>query len=472
MGAGAAKELVDASKGATDEDLKKACAELSKDERTKLMGALGNLTYPPNGVWEGLAAHEEWIKAGCGDGNYVVDDSPYGPMKFPDIDCLDKMPNLDGYNSYCAEEFRLKPSIYDAMKTRKTPMGVGLARCIKTGMDCKGHPNIKMCGLVAGDEESYKVFAEIFDPVIDKRHGGYAASAKHVTDMNPANLLTSKGVKIDPTGKYTLTTRCRTGRSVRGFKLPPAISFQERRDLEALCAKALLTLEGDLKGDYFPLQGSRSYKAKPTGMSKEEEELFRKSGNLFQEPDSPLLLSGGMGRHWPDGRGIFANNARNFFVWINEEDHLRIVSMEKGDNVDAIFRRFAAASEGVLKSVKAAGYDFMHNDHLGWVLTCPSNLGTGLRAGTIVKVPKLSARSDFKKLCGQLGLQARGTAGVDSVSTDGRFDISNADRIGKSETHLVNIFIDGVRRFILWEQALEKGQDVENEIKTAKPWAP
>merc|ERR1712238_278737 len=61
-------------------------------------------------------------------------------------------------------------------------------------------------------------------------------------------------------------------------------------------------------------------------------------GNLFQEPDSTLLLSSGCGRHWPDARGIFHNKAKNFFVWINEEDHSRIISMEKGANIHAIFR--------------------------------------------------------------------------------------------------------------------------------------
>ena len=85
----------------------------------------------------------------------------------------------------------------------------------------------------------------------------------------------------------------------------------------------------------------------------------------------------------------------------------------------------------------------MHNEHLGWVLTCPSNLGTGLRAGCMVKVPKFSARSDFKAVLAKMGLQARGTAGVDSASTGGTWDISNADRIGKSEVQLVNIFIEG-----------------------------
>ena len=62
-------------------------------------------------------------------------------------------------------------------------------------------------------------------------------------------------------------------------------------------------MEGDLKGDYFPLHGSRSYAPKPNGMTEEKEEQLRKAGNLFQEPDSTLLLSSGCGRHWPDARG-------------------------------------------------------------------------------------------------------------------------------------------------------------------------
>ena len=52
--------------------------------------------------------------------------------------------------------------------------------------------------------------------------------------------------------------------------------------MEAVIVKGLLSLEGDLKGDYFPLHGSRSYAAKPEGMSLEKEEELRTNGNLFQ----------------------------------------------------------------------------------------------------------------------------------------------------------------------------------------------
>jgi creatine kinase len=78
--------------------------------------------------------------------------------------------------------------------------------------------------------------------------------------------------------------------------------------------------------------------------------------------------------------------------------------MEKGDNVHAIFNRFAKATSVIADVLKSMGKDFMHNDHLGYILTCPSNLGTGLRAGCMVKLPLLSGRKDFREICGKLGL--------------------------------------------------------------------
>ena len=91
--------------------------------------------------------------------------------------------------------------------------------------------------MVAGDEESYELFKDLFDPVISARHNGYAADAKHPTCLD-VGLLSD--TKIDPTGKYVITTRCRTGRSVRGFRLPPVTQFEERRKLENAIVTSLL----------------------------------------------------------------------------------------------------------------------------------------------------------------------------------------------------------------------------------------
>uniref|UniRef100_A0A8C4KMU1 Creatine kinase U-type, mitochondrial n=1 Tax=Dromaius novaehollandiae TaxID=8790 RepID=A0A8C4KMU1_DRONO len=121
------------------------------------------------------------------------------------------------------------------------------------------------------------------------------------------------------------------------------------------------------------------------------------------------------------------NNEKTFLIWINEEDHTRIISMEKGGNMKRVFERFCRG----LKEER--GWEFMWNERLGYILTCPSNLGTGLRAGVHIKLPLLSKDSRFPKILENLRLQKRGTGGVDTAATGSVFDISNLDRLGKSE---------------------------------------
>ena len=111
---------------------------------------------------------------------------------------------------------------------------------------------------------------------------------------------------------------------------------------------------------------------------------------LFDKPVSPLLTCAGMARDWPDARGIWHNRDKNFLIWLNEEDHTRVISMEKGGDMRAVFDRFCSGLKEVERLIKRQGHEFMWNQHLGYILTCPSNLGTGLRAGVHVKLPHLS----------------------------------------------------------------------------------
>lgn len=58
-----------------------------------------------------------------------------------------------------------------------------------------GHPFIMTVGCVAGDEESYEVFKDLFDPIISDRHSGYKPTDKHHTDLNWENLKVWKNTK-------------------------------------------------------------------------------------------------------------------------------------------------------------------------------------------------------------------------------------------------------------------------------------
>ena len=48
--------------------------------------------------------------------------------------------------------------------------------------------------------------------------------------------------------------------------------------------------------------------------------------------------------NWPTGRGIFFSNNKKFLVWVNEEDHLRIISMQQGGNLAEVWKRLVTVS--------------------------------------------------------------------------------------------------------------------------------
>ncbi|XP_026554341.1 creatine kinase B-type [Pseudonaja textilis] len=364
----------------------------------------------------------------------------------------DEYPDLSLHNNHMASVLTLE--LYSKLKDKQTSTGFTVDDCIQTGVDNPGHPYIKTVGCVAGDEDSYVTFCDLFDPVIEDRHGGYKPTDQHKTDLNPDNL--KGGDDLDP--NYVLSSRVRTGRSIRGFCLPPHCSRGERRAIEKLSVEALASLEGDFSGKYYALKN----------LTDAEQQQLIDDHFLFDKPVSPLLLASGMARDWPDGRGIWHNDNKTFLVWINEEDHLRIISMQKGGNMKEVFARFCSGLTQLETLFKSQNYEFMWNSHLGYILTCPSNLGTGLRAGVHVKLPNLSKHEKFGDILKRLRLQKRGTGGVDTAAVGGVFDISNADRLGFSEVELVQMVVDGVKLLIEMEKCLEKGQCINNMIPAQK----
>ncbi|XP_067294286.1 creatine kinase S-type, mitochondrial isoform X2 [Pseudorasbora parva] len=353
-------------------------------------------------------------------------------------------PDLRKHNNCMASA--LTPAIYGRLRDKLTPNNWSLDQCIQTGVDNPGHPFIKTVGMVAGDEETYEVFAEIFDPVIKDRHNGYdPTTMKHPTDLDSSKITSGM---FDE--NYVLSSRVRTGRSIRGLSLPPACTRAERREVERVVVQALSGLKEDLTGKYYSL----------TEMTDQEQQQLIDEHFLFDKPVSPLLTAAGMARDWPDARGIWHNNEKTFLIWINEEDHTRVISMEKGGNMKRVFERFCRGLTEVERLIQERGWEFMWNERLGYILTCPSNLGTGLRAGVHVRLPLLSKDLRFNKILDNLRLQKRGTGGVDTAAVGDTFDISNLDRLGKSEVELVQCVIDGVNYLIDCEKKLEKGQDI------------
>lgn len=184
-------------------------------------------------------------------------------------------------------------------------------------------------------------------------------------------------------------------------------------------------------------------------MTNEERNQLIEDHFLFKEGDR-FLESSGLNRDWPEGRGIFHNKEKTFLIWVNEEDQLRIISMQHGADIASVFQRLSIAATLIEKQTK-----FSKNEHLGYITSCPTNLGTALRASVHIKLPTLTKKpEELNKIAEFYHLQIRGIHGEHSEKTDGVYDISNMKRLGKSEVELVQEMYEGVKALIDKENML------------------
>ncbi|KAK8762479.1 hypothetical protein V5799_026255 [Amblyomma americanum] len=247
-------------------------------------------------------------------------------------------------------------------------------------------------------------------------------------------------VNVDPEGQYVISTRTRCGRSLEGYPFNPCLTEAQYREMENKVVSVLNSLDGEHQGTYYPL----------TGMSKEVQQQLIDDHFLFKEGDR-FLQAANACRFWPTGRGIFHNNAKTFLVWVNEEDHLRIISMQKGGDLKEVYGRMVRGVENIGKKLR-----FSRDSRLGYLTFCPTNLGTTIRASVHIKVPKLAAdKAKLDEIAAKYNLQVRGTRGEHTESEGGVYDISNKRRMGLTEYQAVREMQDGIQELIRLEKEMQ-----------------
>ncbi|KAF1397017.1 Creatine kinase B-type, partial [Spheniscus humboldti] len=359
----------------------------------------------------------------------------------------EEFPDLSVHNNHMAKVLTL--DLYKKLRDKQTSSGFTLDDVIQTGVDNPGNgwgPGLVLLGHVpCCDLTNQFPDTSIINIKMAQLNNQRLPPDEEYPDLSTHNNHMAKVLTLD------LYKKLRDRVTPSGFTLDDVIQT-------GVDNPALGSLEGDLKGKYYALRN----------MTDAEQQQLIDDHFLFDKPVSPLLLASGMARDWPDARGIWHNDNKTFLVWINEEDHLRVISMQKGGNMKEVFTRFCTGLTQIETLFKSKKSEFMWNPHLGYILTCPSNLGTGLRAGVHIKLPNLGKHEKFGEVLKRLRLQKRGTGGVDTAAVGGVFDVSNADRLGFSEVELVQMVVDGVKLLIEMEKRLEKGQSIDDLIPAQK----
>lgn len=364
---------------------------------------------------------------------------------------VDVAPDLSRHGPHALIRKYLTPDVYQALAPLQTVNGVRLEDIIRAGITLPwgADPPRGIAGIYAGDADSYQVFAPLLDPLIEDYHRAGVRKRglqRHRTNLNPQSLLQQE---LDPEGHYILSTRMRLARSLEGYRFAPCLTRTERRRIAAILEECTSSWPGKYRWI--------------KDMSNDEHDDLIQRAVLFPDPDD-FALAAGTHRDWPDGRAIYYHpkESPELIVWVNNEDHIWIISYAKGGDVQGVFARLSRAAWSLESELAVRGHAFVEDRRLGFLNASPANIGPALRASVYVKLVHLGKQPGFGALIHKLRLDAR--AQYDEPSGKGYtgiFHIANAEALGKSEVDLINIMIVGVAGLIDIEKRLAQGEEID-----------
>lgn len=160
-------------------------------------------------------------------------------------------------------------------------------------------------------------------------------------------------------------------------------------------------------------------------------------------------LLGGNGSGPADGIAVVLSGHEPWSVMVNEEDHLRLQSLLAGLRLSEAWNLVDRLDEDLGQQLP---YAFHHE--FGFLTSCPTNVGTGVRASVLMHLPGLVLTKEIGKVLqgiSQVGLTVRGLYGEGSEVVGNFFQVSNQTTLGKSEEDLIDQLDRIVRQVLEYE---------------------
>jgi len=148
---------------------------------------------------------------------------------------------------------------------------------------------------------------------------------------------------------------------------------------------------------------------------------------------------------------VILNKNQSVSIMINEEDHIRIQCLYPGFQLEEAYKS-ANAIDDTFEEALPYAYD----ETKGYLTTCPTNVGTGLRASVMMHLPALVLTQQINRILSavtQVGLAVRGLYGEGSEALGNLFQVSNQITLGQSEEEIINNLYSVVKQIIEHEKA-------------------
>lgn len=220
--------------------------------------------------------------------------------------------------------------------------------------------------------------------------------------------LETQGIDED----VVVSTRIRLARNIEKYKFPNLIDIEEAENITEDILKALNKVEKE-----YQFYRNR--------------DLDQTERNVFVEKH---LISPNLSGRVEYG-SFFVRKDEKSTIMINEEDHIRIQVLLAGLNIEEGWKICSSIDDELEKSIKYA-----FHERFGYLTSCPTNVGTGLRASVMLHLPALSITGQINNIMEglrKMGLTVRGLYGEGSKALGNLYQISNQTSIGEKEEDVI-----------------------------------
>lgn len=132
---------------------------------------------------------------------------------------------------------------------------------------------------------------------------------------------------------------------------------------------------------------------------------------------------------------ILINTEENICILLNEEDHIRIQVFSSGLELDNLLNLIIEIDEKIGSII-----NYSYSEKYGFLTTCPTNVGTGLKASVMVHLPALTQTRNINKILqiiNNFGMNIRGIYGEGTEAKGDLYQISNKQTLGITEKEII-----------------------------------
>lgn len=239
-----------------------------------------------------------------------------------------------------------------------------------------------------------------------------------------------------PEGDVVLSSRIRLARNLNGVPFPGQADAEQLKRIDSRIVASVRDL----------FQTAEKHRYQLLNMEKLTEQerriLVEKHLTSLKHVQEPV------------SRSLIVRDDTAVSIMVNEEDHFRIQSLTAGLDLKAAWQ-MADETDDLLES--RLGFAF--TEDLGYLTSCPTNLGTGLRASVMMHLPALVLMGQMHRIIEastQLGMAVRGFYGEGTEAYGNVFQVSNQQTMGFNETEIVHNVLGLTKQIVEQERAARR----------------